>query len=401
MNILFFSTYRISPFFGGVERVTGQIVDGLHRIGGYRCYSVYTEEHGMPPYAGMDGLLKISPTGQNKEELIRFIDVNHIDIVINQHSPDYCRLLKTAVEESAGRPYLIYCYHASPGERIKVTTWSYYLSFFVRRSGIINVIKSTLRCMKYPFDRVVVPIRYKSKCRMIYRNNDTVVLLSRHYMDSWKRLAGVKGDKLAFMNNCLTYDTFADRESIRLKKRMVLIVCRFVEERKQLYLAFKIWQMIEKNPGSRAWKLVIVGDGPDYSYYSQLIGRLRLRNVELKGRQDPLEYYKQASVFMMTSRFEGWPMTLNEAKQNGVVPLAFNTYDALPELIENSVDGFIIEPYNLHEYVVRLEVLMTNKDMRDRMALKAVEASGKFMAEAVCKQWDTLFKQCVKHQSYN
>ena len=94
-------------------------------------------------------------------------------------------------------------------------------------------------------------------------------------------------------------------------------------------------------------------------------------------------------------------MTLNEAKQNGVVPLAFNTYDALPELIENSVDGFIIEPYNLHEYVARLEVLMTNKDMRDRMALKAVEASGKFMAEAVCKQWDTLFKQCVKHQSYN
>lgn len=396
MNILFFSTYRISPFFGGIERVTGQIVDGLHQLGGYHCYSVYTEEHGMPPYAGMDGLLKVSGNHQAKNELVRFIDANKIDIVINQDSSGYCPLLKTAVEESVGRPYLIYCYHASPGERIKVTTWSYYLSFFVRRSGIINIIKSILRCMKYPFDRIVVPIRYKSKCRMIYRNNDTVVLLSRNYMDSWKKFAKVKGHKLTFMNNCLTYDTFANIESIRLKKRIVLIVCRLVEERKQLYLAFKIWQMIEMNPDLRTWNLVIVGHGPDYSYYNELIGRLKLRNVELKGLQDPQEYYKQASVFMTTSRFEGWAMTLNEAKQNGVVPLAFNTYDALPELIENSVDGFIVEPYNLHEYVARLEALMTNKEMRNRMALKAVEASKKFTTEAICKQWDTLFKQCVK-----
>lgn len=396
MNILFFSTYRISPFWGGVERATAQIVDGLHQIGGYRCYSVYTEGHGMSPYVGMDGMLKISQTRQDKEKLIRFIDANHIDIVINQNSSDYCPMLKTAVEESTDKPFLIYCYHASPGERIKIITWSYYLSFFVRRSGIINIIKSTLRCVKYPFDRVVVPIQYKSKCRMIYRNNDAVVLLSRHYIDSWKRFAGVKGHKLTFMNNCLTYDTFADRESIRLKKRIVLIVCRFVEERKQLYLAFKIWQMIEKKPNLQTWNLVIVGHGPDYSYYSELIVKLKLRNVELKGQQDPLEYYKQASIFMMTSRFEGWPMTLNEAKQNGVVPLAFNTFNALPELIDNSVDGFIIEPYNLHEYVTRLESLMSNNELRNRMALKAVETSKKFTTKAICEQWDTLFKHYVK-----
>ena len=49
---------------------------------------------------------------------------------------------------------------------------------------------------------------------------------------------------------------------------------------------------------------------------------------------------------MMTSHIEGWPMTLLEAQQYGCVPIVYNTFAALSEIIENNVNGYIIGKYD-------------------------------------------------------
>ena len=49
----------------------------------------------------------------------------------------------------------------------------------------------------------------------------------------------------------------------------------------------------------------------------------------LKGQKNPEPYYNEASIFMMTSSFEGWGLTLTEAQQYGCVPLAFHSFASL------------------------------------------------------------------------
>ena len=51
---------------------------------------------------------------------------------------------------------------------------------------------------------------------------------------------------------------------------------------------------------------------------------LRLERIFFEGRQDPRPYYRESSLFMMTSLYEGWPMTINESLQFGCVPFAFD-----------------------------------------------------------------------------
>ena len=65
---------------------------------------------------------------------------------------------------------------------------------------------------------------------------------------------------------------------------------------------------------------------------------------------------------MMTSAFEGFGMTLVEAQQYGVVPLAMDTYGSLHDIITDGQNGEIIADNDLDEYARRLRVLMENSE---------------------------------------
>ena len=59
-----------------------------------------------------------------------------------------------------------------------------------------------------------------------------------------------------------------------------------------------------------------------------------IKNIYFEGNKNPLPYYQKASVFLMTSALEGWGLTITEAQQFGVVPVAFDSYPSLHEVIE-------------------------------------------------------------------
>ncbi len=107
------------------------------------------------------------------------------------------------------------------------------------------------------------------------------------------------------------------------KHKVVLIVSRLDETQKRLSLALRIWKKVKQNPVADGWVMKIVGHGGDYELCENIIKNEDIPAVTLEGRQDPIPYYKEASIFMMTSRSEAWGLTLTEAQQMGVVPIAF------------------------------------------------------------------------------
>ena len=95
----------------------------------------------------------------------------------------------------------------------------------------------------------------------------------------------------------------------------------------------------------------------------------------------------------MTSHIEGWPMTLLEAQQYGCIPIVFNTFAALPEIIENNVNGYIIEKYNEKLFSKTIITLMGSIPLREKLFHNCQNNCLRFSPSAVGDKWDFLLKR--------
>ena len=188
----------------------------------------------------------------------------------------------------------------------------------------------------------------------------------------------------------MRYKEILSPDKLSGKQKEVLIVARLDEHSKRLSLALRIWHEVE-NRGYGDWKLTIVGHGPDEMYYRTLADELQLKNISFEGRQEPLEYYRRASIFMMTSAYEGWGITLLEAQQMGVVPVVFDSYVALHDIVGNGVNGIIVENGNLDKYVEQLTALMKDDTLRHFLAENALKSCQRFAGHKIINQWVNLF----------
>ena len=98
----------------------------------------------------------------------------------------------------------------------------------------------------------------------------------------------------------------------------------------------------------------------------------------------------------MTSAFEGFGMTLVEAQQYGVVPMAMDSYLSLHDIVENGINGIIIENDNIEEYVSKLKKLMSNETERRSMAYAGLDSCKRFSVKAIVDHWEKLFNQLME-----
>ena len=98
---------------------------------------------------------------------------------------------------------------------------------------------------------------------------------------------------------------------------------------------------------------------------------------------------------MMTSAFEGFGMTLVEAQQYAIVPMAMDTYSSLHDIIKNEYNGIIVSDNDIKGYVEKLKKLMADKEYR-RLAMNGLESCKKFAVEFIANQWENLFTKLYK-----
>ena len=94
---------------------------------------------------------------------------------------------------------------------------------------------------------------------------------------------------------------------------------------------------------------------------------------------------------MMTSIWEGFPLSLLEALQNGVVPVVFDNFSAIHDMISNEENGYIIANNDVERFVEKLSLLMHDKKNRQSMALNAVTLSKRYHVSVVADRWEALF----------
>ena len=136
--------------------------------------------------------------------------------------------------------------------------------------------------------------------------------------------------------------------------------------------------------------------GKDAAYLRDLAQKLRLKRIEFTGHQNPYEYAKKASIFVLASATEGWPMVLAEALQMGCPAVAMNAYGAVYDVVKEGYNGHIVESGDLDAYYKAIIDFMSNDTKRLEMARNAVESSKQYEVSHVVKKWLALFDEIQK-----
>lgn len=105
-----------------------------------------------------------------------------------------------------------------------------------------------------------------------------------------------------------------------------------------------------------------------------------------------------SSIYLSTSSYEGFPLSIIEAFECGVPCVSFNYGESCSEQITNGVTGYIIDDDNEKEFIERLENLMSNADLLKCLSDNAKEFAKKFNVENITKNWIDFFEGDVKDE---
>ena len=104
--------------------------------------------------------------------------------------------------------------------------------------------------------------------------------------------------------------------------------------------------------------------------------------------------YQQASCLVMSSRFEGLPMVLIEAKMAGLPCVSFDCPNGPAEVIRDGIDGYLVPAEDVDALASRLIDLLNNRNILKKMGKLAYEdACERFSAEAIEEKWKCLLKE--------
>ena len=148
-----------------------------------------------------------------------------------------------------------------------------------------------------------------------------------------------------------------------------------------------IWSRIYKDFPD--WELIIVGDGPIRQELEQKASRME--RVVFTGWQDPEPYYRDASIICLTSDFEGWGMILTEAMTFGTVPVVFNSYAAVTDIIDDGKTGLLVPPFSRKAFARKLGALMKDERLRIEMAGNCIQSVKRFDIQNVADEWEKTF----------
>ncbi len=176
-------------------------------------------------------------------------------------------------------------------------------------------------------------------------------------------------------------------------RRIVLAVGRLAEQK-----GFDL--LIEAFAGMAAmyadWDLVILGEGQERPDLEARVAALELEHrVKLPGRAGNVaDWYRRADLYVMSSRFEGFPNTLAEAMAHGCPAVSFDCDTGPRDIIRDGVDGVLVRPVeDIGALAAALAQLMGNEDMRKRMAERAIEVRERFSMERITGMWEVLFEE--------
>lgn len=219
--------------------------------------------------------------------------------------------------------------------------------------------------------------------RSFYPRLDAVVVLTEEDKKHYK-----------FLHNCYVIPnsrSFTTDIKSTWNEKKILAIGRFTRQKGFDLLVEAASKLRNEFPD---WTFYVVGSGEEEQKLRNLIGQHNLNGYVnlLPPTTDVISLYKTASIYCMSSRWEGLPMVLIEAQSCGLPIVSFNCPEGPSEIVEDRVNGFLCEPENSQDLAEKLKILMRSKNLREEFGKKAFESSKRFSTKEVAEKWKRLLE---------
>lgn len=216
---------------------------------------------------------------------------------------------------------------------------------------------------------------------------DEVVVLNSLEEDLWKRVR-----KVRVIHNAVQYYPEEENE---LKAKNVIYVGR-AEYEKAPDRLIDVWRVVaEKHPD---WTVSMYCTG---AMLDKLKARVRDYGLEQQVRfmpptKDMLSAYMSSSICVLTSRFEGFPVVLQEAMGCGIPCVSFNCPSGPRYIITDQEDGYLVRNGDIDGFAEKVCLLMEDEALRRRLGRQAKLSMARYGADVIMAQWRELFERLTK-----
>ncbi len=395
MNITFLN---LSMETGGVASVTVHLANVLKEHGHHVSVVLFWLPKSDVIMARLDKAIPVyclkgyKYSKENVNLMRSVLEKNRTDVVINQFGLPWipAKIVKKASKGMNVR--LVSVYHSDPLANGRTTSVDKVLE---KTSS--PVIKIILKAKRKVYEIVTgVSMRY------VYRISDKYVLLSPTFYENFKKQTHLNNiTKLISIPNPVTIDftdfTFNNEEKLKI----LLYVGRLENTVKRVDRVINIWSKLERN--NPDWKLVIVGDGESKEELKNAVEEKGLKNVSFEGFTNPVDFYKKASLLLLTSDFEGFGLVLVEGMSFGVVPIAYASYDSIHDIVEDRKDGRLIYPdkygFPENKMVDAIQDLINDDNLRCSYAKNALGVRDVFSTRSVVMKWENLLETIIQEKT--
>lgn len=251
--------------------------------------------------------------------------------------------------------------------------------FFIRNFHLLEkkniLFKYLVKYFRWNMDRQVSKL-------------DALVLLTPEHKNDWGEIVPT----YVIPNS---YPFYPDEVS-SCDKKQAIIVGRYNNAKGYKFL-LEAWILVHKKHPD--WIINAYGSGEYEEFIRQKIVEYHLEDTFILNNPTDhiLEAYKQSSIYVMSSRYEGFPMVLLEALACGVPCVSFDCPHGPRNVITEGEDGFLVEYLNSNDLADKICILIENSILRKKMGSNARKNVLRFSPNKIMPQWVSLFESITKN----
>ena len=258
-------------------------------------------------------------------------------------------------------------------------------NFFLKRNLIVGETTNP----SFP----ILPKGLNKLPRFIYKFANAIVLQTNDSLKIFDELKISLPHKREIIFNPISKTIFNKIDKIK-RKNIVLAVGRLINKTKQFDKLINIFNASD----NEGWELHIAGTGVDYENLQKQIKSLGLeKRVFLLGSIRQLtELYQSAKIFALTSSREGFPNALCEAMANGCACISYDCPTGPSAIINNNLNGILIERENEDKFIDKLSFLMNDEDTIKRMSAEASKIVDVLEESKIINKWESFIDKVLE-----
>ncbi len=228
-----------------------------------------------------------------------------------------------------------------------------------------------------------------------YRKLDGLGVLTEQDRDAYTRAMNGKAPPMWRLPNTVRA---VEPPVADMSAKRILAAGRYTPQKGFDFLIHAFAPVAEKHPD---WELVIFGAGQSHSRLQDRIDTLGINDqATLAGPTDDVPgEMEKSSIYVLSSRFEGFPLVLIEAMAKGMAVVAFDCPTGPADIVDDHRNGLLVPHKDVEALTAAINEMVEDEELRRRCAAAAVETARDYTMAAIGPKWDEMLQALVQARS--